>query len=75
MPYVYTCAQCRTSSAPSSRAQAHAERTGHRERVHGGLTPAGEQITHHANDVKRLALLVLGFFAFLGASWLYAHMH
>jgi hypothetical protein len=74
VPYVYTCAQCRTASPPCSRAQAHAQRSDHRDRVHGGLIPAGEQITHQANDVKRLALLVLGFAAFIGASWLYAHM-
>lgn len=46
MRYRYRCAVCRTTSpAVPTRRAVEAERDTHRDRIHGGHTPDGEQIT------------------------------
>lgn len=72
----YYCGVCRTSSPPSSRTEAERERDRHRDQVHGGRIPDGEQIrtaereTFNVGEIGKAGLFV---FALLVADWMWRH--
>lgn len=77
--YRYRCGECHASSTPvRTLGQVYAVRDMHRDLIHGGLVPDGEQIlqprTRADTPDWRIALLVAAGAAASAIGWLIHHL-
>jgi hypothetical protein len=73
----YYCGVCRTSSPPGNRTEAERERDQHREQVHGGWIPTGEEIRtvdREPFNYRSAGQVILIFLLLPVADWLWRHL-